>query len=52
VSEGEFSNISNSPIKQQKQFEANKARFVKFRALSPARENGRVGIAELDILTE
>jgi alpha-L-fucosidase len=52
VSEGEFANIKNSPVLQKKEFNAVKGRFVKFRALSPVNENGRVGIAEFDIITQ
>ena len=51
VSSGEFANIKNSPVLQEKQFDAVKGRFVKFRALSPVEENGRIGIAEFDIIT-
>ncbi|NQU50921.1 MAG: alpha-L-fucosidase [Bacteroidetes bacterium] len=52
VSKGEFSNIKNSPVWQKKEFRTAKARFVKLRAISPATENGRVGIAEFGIITE
>jgi len=52
VSRGEFSNIKNSPVWQQKIFESKQARFVKFKALSAAEEDGRVGIAEFGIITE
>ncbi len=52
VSKGEFSNIRNSPIWQKKEFQAKKGRFIKLRALTVAEENGRVGIAEFDILTK
>lgn len=52
VSEGEFSNIKNSPVWQKKVFESKQARYVKFRALSGAEPGGRVGIAEFDIITE
>lgn len=52
VSSGEFSNIKNSPVLQKKEFEAVKGRFVKFRALSAVDENGRVGIAEFDIISQ
>jgi alpha-L-fucosidase len=52
VSEGEFSNIKNSPVLQKKEFEVVNGRFVKFRALSPVDENGRIGIAEFDIITQ
>jgi alpha-L-fucosidase len=52
VSKGEFSNIKNSPVLQEKRFNPVTARYIKFRALAPAEENGRIGIAELDIITE
>ncbi len=52
VSEGEFANIKNSPVLQKKEFNAVQGRFVKFRALSPVNENGRIGIAEFDIITQ
>ncbi|NOR75924.1 MAG: alpha-L-fucosidase, partial [Draconibacterium sp.] len=52
VSKGEFSNIKNSPVWQKKEFETQKARFVKLRAISSATENGRVGIAEFGVITQ
>lgn len=52
VSSGEFSNIKNSPILQKKEFEPVAGRYVKLRAISPAEEGGRAGIAEFGILTE
>jgi alpha-L-fucosidase len=52
VSTGEFSNIKNSPVLQEKQFQPVKGKFIKFRALSPAEENGKVGMAEFGIITE
>ncbi|MBI9064350.1 MAG: alpha-L-fucosidase [Marinilabiliaceae bacterium] len=52
VSEGEFSNIKNSPIWQTKLFDPIKARFVKFRALDNTSNNSVAGYAELDIITE
>ncbi|MCG6191341.1 alpha-L-fucosidase [Maribellus maritimus] len=52
VSKGEFSNIKNSPVLQEKNFRKVNARYVKFRAIDPAEENGRIGIAEFDIITE
>jgi len=52
VSAGEFSNIRNSPVWQTRSFEPLKGRFIKLRALSPAEENGRVGIAEFSLITE
>lgn len=52
VSGGEFSNILNSPVWQTKSFEPTTGRYVKIRALSPAQENGRVGIAEFSLITQ
>ncbi len=52
VSKGEFSNIKNSPIWQEKTFPVTTGRFIKYRALSSAEENGKVGIAEFDIITD
>ncbi|MFV0505742.1 MAG: alpha-L-fucosidase [Bacteroidales bacterium] len=52
VSLGEFSNIKSSPIWQLKEFDAVEARYVKFRALSPIEEDGYIGIAEFDVVSE
>ncbi len=52
VSEGDFANIKNNPVLQKKDFDVVQGRFVKFRALSPAEEKGRLGIAEFDIITQ
>ncbi|MBW6536560.1 MAG: alpha-L-fucosidase [Mariniphaga sp.] len=52
VSSGEFSNIKNSPIWQEKRFEQVSGRFIKLRALSAAEENGRIGLAEFGIITD
>ncbi len=52
VSKGEFSNIKNSPVLQKKEFKPTIARYMKLRAKSPAEENGRIGVAELDVITE
>ena len=52
VAAGEFSNIRNSPVWQTKTFEPKNGNFVKLRAISPAEENGRIGIAEFDLITE
>jgi alpha-L-fucosidase len=51
VSEGEFSNIKNSPVLQEKKFAPVSGNFIKLRALSPAEENGRMGIAEMGVIT-
>jgi alpha-L-fucosidase len=52
VSSGEFSNIKNSPIWQEKRFDPVSGRFIKLRALSTAEENGRIGLAEFGIITD
>ena len=52
ISEGEFANIKNSPVLQTKEFNPAKGRYVKFRVISSAEENGRVGIAEFGIITQ
>ncbi|MEN8118612.1 MAG: alpha-L-fucosidase [Bacteroidota bacterium] len=52
VSNGEFSNIKNSPVMQQKEFKTKTGWYIKLKALTPAEDNGRVGIAEFDIITE
>ncbi len=51
VQNGEFSNIKNSPILQEVTFAKQKARYIKLKALSPAFEDGHVGIAELGLIT-
>jgi len=52
VSAGEFSNIQNSPVWQTREFDPALIRYVKLKALSPALENGRIGMAELEIITK
>jgi alpha-L-fucosidase len=52
VSSGEFSNIKNSPIWQKKEFQSVEGRFIKFKALTAAGENSRIGMAEFDIITK
>jgi alpha-L-fucosidase len=52
VSKGEFSNIKNSPVMQEKLFETVQGQFVRFRALSTADDSDRVSIAEFDIISE
>jgi alpha-L-fucosidase len=52
ISKGEFSNIKNSPVLQEKEFSSIRGRFIKLRALSTIEENGRVGVAELEIITQ
>ncbi|MGQ1891654.1 alpha-L-fucosidase [Thermophagus sp. OGC60D27] len=51
VSKGEFSNIKNNPLWQIKEFEAEKARYFKFRALKNAENNNNIGYAEVNIIT-
>lgn len=52
VASGEFANIQNSPVWQQKSFEPVNGRYLRLKALSPATENGYIGIAELEIVTQ
>ncbi|GAB4022161.1 hypothetical protein GCM10028773_33740 [Spirosoma koreense] len=52
VSEGEFSNIKNSPFWQTKTFESTKARYVKLRALKNTQEGSASGYAEVDMITQ
>ncbi len=51
VSEGEFSNIKNNPLWQTKQFEKEKARYIKFQALKNTEGNNNIGYAEIGIIT-
>ena len=51
VSEGEFSNIKNSPFWQIKNFAPVTARYIKFRALKNTQERSASGYAELDVIT-
>ena len=51
VSEGEFSNIKNSPFWQIKPFSAVSARYIRFRALKNTQEKTASGYAELDVIT-
>uniref|UniRef100_UPI003216E499 alpha-L-fucosidase n=1 Tax=uncultured Draconibacterium sp. TaxID=1573823 RepID=UPI003216E499 len=52
VSFGEFSNIKNSPVWQKKEFQVTTGRYIKLRALTSTDKDGRVGIAEFDIITK
>ncbi len=52
VSEGEFSNIKNSPVWQTKSFEPTKARYIKLRALKNTQEGSASGYAEVDVITQ
>lgn len=51
VSRGEFSNIVNSPIRQEKHFPANKGRYVKFKAIKVSNQAPESGIAEIGVIT-
>jgi alpha-L-fucosidase len=52
VSEGEFSNIKNSPFWQIKTFEPTHARYIKLRALKTTQEGSTPGYAEVDVITQ
>ncbi|MGZ8510985.1 MAG: discoidin domain-containing protein, partial [Chitinophagaceae bacterium] len=52
VSEGEFSNIKNNPLRQTKSFSAIKARYIKLRAVRNTEGNDEIGYAEVDVITQ
>lgn len=52
VSEGEFSNIKNNPIKQRVNFEETKARYIKFVGKRSADDSNVLGAAEIGIITK
>ncbi|RYF45957.1 MAG: alpha-L-fucosidase, partial [Cytophagaceae bacterium] len=52
VSEGEFSNIKNSPVWQTKSFDPTKARYIKLRALKNTQESSASGYSEVDVITQ
>ena len=51
VNEGEFSNIQNNPVIQEKSFPAVEARYIKFTALRNTRNNDAAGYAIFDVMT-
>jgi alpha-L-fucosidase len=51
VSQGEFSNIKNSPVLQRKMFEATSGRYIKFVADREINNQGFVSVAELGIIS-
>ncbi len=51
VAAGEFDNIKNSPILQRVAFEAEKGRYIKFRALSEINGAQRSAIAEIGVIS-
>ncbi len=51
VSKGEFSNVVNNPIEQTIEFDAAKARFIKFRATKVAGNDTRAAFGEIGIIT-
>ena len=51
LSEGEFSNIRNSPILQTKTFDVTAAMFIKLKSLKAVYAD-KIGIAEFDVITE
>ncbi len=52
VSEGEFSNIVNSPILQTKNCLVTPGRFIKLKALTLERGENQFGIAEFGVITK
>jgi alpha-L-fucosidase len=51
VDQGEFSNIKNNPLWQIKKFAPEKARYIKFQALSNTENNDNIGYAEVNVIT-
>lgn len=49
--QGEFSNIKNNPLWQNKKFAPEKARYIKLRALRNTEGNSNIGYAEVDVIT-
>ena len=52
VTQGEFSNIKNNPIKQVIRFKAQKGRYIKLEALSTVDDTEDMKIAEMGVMTE
>lgn len=51
VDHGEFANIKNNPLWQEKHFSPVRARYIKFRALKNTVDNNEAGYAEIDVIT-
>lgn len=51
VSAGEFANIINNPIRQEKAFAPVKARYIRLRALKNGEGNGNIGYSTFDVIT-
>ncbi|RVT74483.1 alpha-L-fucosidase [Flavobacterium sufflavum] len=52
VNEGEFSNINNNPLWQNKFFKLAKARYIKITALENTKGDNVAGYAEIDVVTK
>jgi alpha-L-fucosidase len=52
ASDGEFSNIQNHPVWQEKRFPLISAQYIKLVAINNTAGDGKTGIAELDVITE
>jgi alpha-L-fucosidase len=52
VDNGEFANIKNNPVWQEKRFRSVHARYIKLRALKNTTGNNQVGYAEVGIVTD
>ncbi|MGZ3873029.1 MAG: alpha-L-fucosidase [Mucilaginibacter sp.] len=52
VSHGEFPNIKNNPSWQVVKFPAQKARYIRLRAIKNTENTNEAGYAEIDIVTE
>ncbi|SHG90760.1 alpha-L-fucosidase [Flavobacterium fluvii] len=52
VDEGEFSNINNNPLWQNKTFKLAQARYIKLQALKNTKGDDVVGYSEIDVVTK
>jgi len=51
VNEGEFANIKNNPVWQNKNFTPVNARYIKLKALKNTQDDDVAGYAEIDLIT-
>ena len=52
VSKGEFSNIQNNPIWQEKSFKEEKSRYVRLKMISNTQKDNIAGYAEIEVITK
>jgi alpha-L-fucosidase len=52
VDEGEFSNITNNPLWQNKTFKLAQAQYVKLQALKNTKDDAVAGYSEFEVVTK